>query len=158
MAPEALELACALQNVGLLDIPGAVLNKAGELGPEERRRVRTHPSVGRRLLAPALDDPVVLSAVSWHHERWDGKGYPDGLQGTAIPLVARIVAVADALDAMTTPRPYRSAREWDEALEEIRSQAGAQFDPAVVEALSGQVPRLRRIFEEELEPADGPVD
>lgn len=153
--PDAMELACAVHDVGLLRVPGAILNKEGDLDPDELRRVRTHPSVGRRLLESLLDDASILSVVSWHHERWDGKGYPDGIQGQAIPLEARIVAVADALDAMTTTRPYRETRSWDDAVAEIRSQSGRQFDPEVVAALDAREAELRAIFEEELQSTDG---
>jgi ribonuclease P protein subunit RPR2 len=86
--------------------------------------------------------------VRHHHERWDGGGYPDGLQKTEIPLGARVFAVADALDAMTSDRPYRRARSWEEATAEIVREAGRQFDPHVVEAFQGRSNRLRRIHYE----------
>src|SRR5581483_10899220 len=86
-----------------------------------------------------------LAVVRHHHERWDGAGYPDGIEGDAIPLGARIFAVADALDAMTSDRPYRAALEWEEAAEEVQAQSGRQFDPDVVGAFLEREPALRAI-------------
>ena len=86
-----------------------------------------------------------IAVVRSHHERWDGRGYPDGLAGDEIPLAARLFAVADALDAMTTDRPYRRAMQWEAASAEIVGQAGSQFDPRVVEAFEATEPELRRI-------------
>jgi ribonuclease P protein subunit RPR2 len=94
-----------------------------------------------------------LDVVRYHHERWDGSGYPDGLVGDAIPIGARIFALADALDAITSRRPYRAALPWEHALDEIRSGAGRQFDPQVVEAFSSKERRLRRTYDELSTPA-----
>jgi NADH dehydrogenase FAD-containing subunit/HAMP domain-containing protein len=130
---EALELGALLHDVGEIRTPETVLGKPGALTMEERRLVEAHPVQGVEiletvpLLAPALD------AVGGHHERWDGGGYPNGLREDAIPLTARIVAVADALDAMTHDRPHRKARPLGEALETLREGAGKQFDPRIVE-------------------------
>ena len=89
-----------------------------------------------------------LQVVRHHHERWDGEGYPDGLQKTEIPLGARVFAVADALDAITSDRPYRQARSWEEAAAEIVRESGSQFDPEVVKAFEQRLGRLRRIHYE----------
>jgi HAMP domain-containing protein len=130
---DALELGALLHDVGEIRTPETVLSKAGPLTLEERRMVELHPGHGVELLetvpllAPALD------AAGAHHERWDGGGYPTGLREEAIPLTARIVAVADALDAMTHDRPYRKARPLSEALELLREGAGKHFDPRIVE-------------------------
>jgi two-component system, cell cycle response regulator len=137
LAPDEVERvrhASELHDVGKVAIPDAILGKPGPLTDEEWAFVRRHPVIGERIIlaAPAL--APVASLVRSSHERWDGAGYPDGLQGDAIPVGARIVAVADAFAAMTAGRPYRPARTVDEALEELRREAGAQFDPAVVEA------------------------
>ena len=97
--------------------------------------MRTHPEVGERILQPIRSLQAILPIVRHHHERWDGAGYPDRLVGRAIPLGARIVAVCDAFRAMTEDRPYRASLEEAEALSELRSCAGSQFDPDCVEAL-----------------------
>jgi HD-GYP domain-containing protein (c-di-GMP phosphodiesterase class II) len=101
--------------------------------------MRRHATLGERLLARIVQQPEVLAVVRSHHERWDGRGYPDGKQGEEIPLAARIVAVADAFQAMIEPRPYRAPRTRASALAEVVAQAGGQFDPACVEALRAVV-------------------
>jgi two-component system, cell cycle response regulator len=123
-----------LHDVGKFAIPDAILDKPGPLTSDEWELVRRHPVVGQRIVAaaPALAD--IADLVRATHERVDGGGYPDGLAGEDIPLVARVVAVCDAFDAMTSSRPYRPALSVDEALAELRRCAGTQFDPAVVAA------------------------
>jgi HD-GYP domain-containing protein (c-di-GMP phosphodiesterase class II) len=101
--------------------------------------MQRHAALGERLLAHIVDQADVLAIVRSHHERWDGAGYPDGKRGEEIPLAARIVAVADAFQAMIEPRPYRAPRTQASALEEISSESGRQFDPACVEALRAVV-------------------
>lgn len=132
-----LALAARLHDVGKIAVPTSILHKAGPLNDEELRYVRQHAAVGERLVAPLVNDPLILSAVRHHHERFDGTGYPDGLYGEQIPLLARILAVADSFDALTTARPYRAARPRTWALDEIRCGAGQQFDPEVVDAFLG---------------------
>jgi HD-GYP domain-containing protein (c-di-GMP phosphodiesterase class II) len=124
-----------LHDIGKLAVPDAILCAPGRLSEKEWALMRRHPEEGVRMLSeiPFLD--CALDVVRHHHERWDGGGYPDGLRGHEIPLWARIFSVVDALDAITAERPYRPARSFESALEEIRSHAGTQFDPAVVEAL-----------------------
>jgi HD-GYP domain-containing protein (c-di-GMP phosphodiesterase class II) len=112
-----------------------VLTKPGPLNELEWAAMRRHAALGERLLAHILDQADVLAIVRSHHERWDGGGYPDGKRGDEIPLAARIVAVADAFQAMIEARPYRSPRTRVAALEEITSESGRQFDPSCVEAL-----------------------
>jgi two-component system cell cycle response regulator len=140
---ERIRHATELRDVGKVAVPDAILGKPGPLRPEEWAFVRRHPVIGERIIngAPALDRVAPLVRAS--HERWDGGGYPDGLPGDAIPLGARIVAVADAFAAMTTDRPYRPARTAQEALDELRACAGSQFDPAVVEAFATARAQLR---------------
>jgi two-component system, cell cycle response regulator len=123
-----------LHDVGKFAIPDAILDKPSSLTADEWELVRRHPIVGQRIVAaaPALAD--IADLVRATHERFDGDGYPDGLAGDAIPLVARIVAVCDAFDAMLSGRPYRPAHTEDEALAELRRCAGTQFDPSVVAA------------------------
>jgi putative nucleotidyltransferase with HDIG domain len=130
-----VELGALLHDVGKLSIPDRVLTKPGPLNELEWAAMRRHAALGERLLAHILDQAEVLAIVRSHHERWDGGGYPDGKKGEDIPLAARIVAVADAFQAMIEPRPYRAPRTRKSALAEITSQSGRQFDPACVEAL-----------------------
>lgn len=124
-----------LHDIGKVGVPDAVLGKPGRLSPEEWSAMRSHPEVGYRIVAPMLPylGPVD-EIIRYHHERYDGNGYPYGLRGTEIPLLARIVAVADAYEAMTSHRPYRRALPVEIAVEEIVKGAGTQFDPEVVEA------------------------
>lgn len=143
---ELLRLGCELHDVGRIAVPVEILNKASPLTDEEYARVREHPAVGRAILGPLLEDELIVAVAAWHHERWDGKGYPDGLAGPAIPLPARIVGIADSLDAMTSPRAYRAGLDWEDAVEQIRTRAGSQFDPGLVPAFDAAVPRLRRIY------------
>lgn len=139
--PEAetqlLRLTAPLHDVGKIGIPDHLLLKPGPLTPEEFEIVKTHTLIGASLLYGGHSDLVKMAETiaCTHHERWDGTGYPYRLQGEAIPLVGRIVAVADVLDALTSDRPYRPAWTRAAALQEITLQAGKQFDPAVVDAL-----------------------
>jgi HD-GYP domain-containing protein (c-di-GMP phosphodiesterase class II) len=111
--------------------------------------MRTHTVLGEQVLSGvAFFQGVGLPIVRSHHERWDGEGYPDALAGNEIPLAARVFAVADALDAITSDRPYRRARRWVEAGRELVQQSGKQFDPDVVDAFVGNEARLRAIREE----------
>lgn len=145
--PQA-EMGFLLHDVGKVAIPDGILHKKEALTPEERALMRTHPAAGWDILAgiPFLD--AARAVVRHHHERWDGAGYPDGLAGGEIPLSARVFAVADALDAITTERPYRSAQSFAAAREAIAAGSGTQFDPQVVEALASvpdaALERLRR--------------
>jgi len=141
----SLRLACELHDVGKIGVPDAILNKETGLSRDEFAEVRQHPVVGRRILEPLFDDDTVLAVVSWHHERWDGGGYPDGLAGEAIPLVARITSIADTLDAMTSRRAYREALPWDAAVDEIRANAGHQFDPSLLPIFERALPVLREL-------------
>jgi putative two-component system response regulator len=130
--PDSLRLGAQLHDIGKIGISGTILAKHGPLSASDWQHLRQHPLVGVRILSPLLEDRVALDVVRHHHERWDGSGYPDGLAGARIPLAARIVAIADAFDAMTTMRPYRPARTAGEAIVEIEAQAGIQFDPDLV--------------------------
>ncbi len=129
-----VEFGFLLHDVGKVAVPDAILFKPGPLTPEERALMSMHPQIGTEILRHIdfLDEAQVV--VRHHHERWDGSGYPDSLDGETIPVHARVFAVADALDALTTDRPYRPAVGWQEARQVIRGAAGSQFDPAVVAA------------------------
>jgi HD-GYP domain-containing protein (c-di-GMP phosphodiesterase class II) len=131
------ELTALLHDVGKIRIPSEIVNKPGKLTPEERAVIETHTVEGERMLERVGG---LLGRIGHLirscHERWDGAGYPDGLSGAEIPLVARIVCACDAYSAMTTDRPYRAARSAEEALAELELCAGTQFDPDVVAALT----------------------
>jgi len=129
-----LEFGFLLHDVGKLAVPDAILFKPEPLSRDEFSLVARHPVVGSEILRDVefLGDGKLV--VRHHHERWDGEGYPDRLAGDAIPLAARVFAVADAFDALTTERPYRRASRFSRAREEIRDHAGSQFDPEVVAA------------------------
>jgi HD-GYP domain-containing protein (c-di-GMP phosphodiesterase class II) len=131
-------LAGLLHDVGKREIPREILDKPGPLNSEEWSQVMLHPILGQQiLLGEGMTD--LATWVRSHHEHFDGAGYPDGLAGDEIPLESRILAVADAYHAMTSERPYSAPLSVDEAATEMRSEAGAQFDPAVVEALLGSL-------------------
>ena len=141
----SLEYGFLLHDIGKIGIPEAILEKRGALETEERLVMQQHPLIGTELLAgvPMLEGEG-LQVVRSHHERWDGQGYPDGLRGEEIPPVARIFAVADTLDAMTTDRPYRKRCKWEQAVDEVLRESGRQFDPNVVRAFATRAQRLRR--------------
>jgi len=121
-----------LHDVGKIGVPDAVLKKPGRLDAEERRIMETHPALGEVIVRKAPKLVASLPGVRHHHERWDGGGYPDGLQGEQIPRLARILALADSFDAMTSDRPYRKGMSWETALGEIARGAETQFDPDLV--------------------------
>jgi HD-GYP domain-containing protein (c-di-GMP phosphodiesterase class II) len=112
-------------------VPTAILRKPGPLDPDEVAQVRRHPEVGARLVGPLSLSSEALACILFHHERWDGRGYPFGVCGEQIPLEARVLAVADAYDAMTSFRPYRPTLTPAAALEEVERCAGSQFDPEI---------------------------
>ena len=131
---EALQIAALLHDVGKIGINDEVLRKPGRLSPEERKEVEKHPVVGARIISTIELLKEIVPVVLHHHERFDGRGYPERKRMDEIPLLARIIAVADAFDAMTSDRPYRDALPDEKAVEEIKRQAGRQFDPKIVEA------------------------
>jgi HD-GYP domain-containing protein (c-di-GMP phosphodiesterase class II) len=130
----ALSFGASLHDIGKVSVRAELLRKAGPLTIEELTEIRVHPTAGAALVVPMRSARHALPYVLFHHERWDGAGYPSGLHGRSIPLEARLLAVADAFDAMTSPRPYRHALTTDRALAEIAICAGSQFDPTVAEA------------------------
>jgi response regulator RpfG family c-di-GMP phosphodiesterase len=138
-----------LHDVGKIGIPDAILRKPAGLSENEESLMRTHTILGEQMLGGvAFLQGDGLEVVRSHHERWDGAGYPDGLARGEIPLGARIFAVADALDAMTSDRPYRKARTWEFARIEITEEAGRQFDPEVVDAFRESEMLLREVARE----------
>jgi HD-GYP domain-containing protein (c-di-GMP phosphodiesterase class II) len=126
-----LLLGGALHDIGKLKVSDAVLNKPGPLSREELAEVRGHPQAGARMVVLDPDLRPALPSILYHHERWDGRGYPTGRRRLQIPLEPRILAVADCFDAMTSDRPYRAALPPEEAAEEVERCAGTQFDPDV---------------------------
>jgi ribonuclease P protein subunit RPR2 len=142
----SVEYGFVLHDVGKIGISDRILQKPAPLTPEERRVMEAHPMLGFEMLRDVTFlSGEGLSVVRNHHERWDGTGYPDRLEGQDIPLAARIFAVADTLDAITSNRPYRPARSWEEGRREIFGQSGRQFDPRVVDAFREREPQLRQI-------------
>ena len=131
---QTLQVGGPLHDIGKLSIPGRVLRKPGPLTAAELAEIRSHPEAGARLIAPIESARCALPYVLHHHERWDGSGYPHGLAGREIPVEARVLAVADAFDAMTSHRPYRRALDDERALIEVDRCAGTQFDPEVARA------------------------
>jgi putative nucleotidyltransferase with HDIG domain len=136
---KAIEAAALLHDTGKLSVPEFILNKPGKLTPAEFERIKLHTTAGARILSQ-IDFPYpVVPIVRHHHENWDGTGYPDGIKGEEIPLGARIMAVVDCYDALTSNRPYRPALSSDEALEIITERRGTVYDPRVVDAFLGVV-------------------
>jgi putative nucleotidyltransferase with HDIG domain len=138
---EQIEAGALMHDIGKVGVPDAVLFKPGALDPDERMLIKGHPVIGAGILKAVPSMSEIVPCILHHHERVDGKGYPDGLAGDAIPLGARIIAVADAFDAMTTDRPYRRGLAVDAAVEELLRQEGTQFDRRCVLAFAELVMR-----------------
>jgi putative two-component system response regulator len=150
MSPGAVEIvrhAAPLHDVGKLGIPDEVLLKPGKLDHEELAVMRTHAALGARLLSDSESAVIQMgqTIARSHHERWDGGGYPDGLAGEAIPLEARICAIVDFFDALTMDRPYRRAVDPDTVLGMMRKEAGAHFDPDLLDAFFARMPEILQI-------------
>jgi putative two-component system response regulator len=133
-AQEQIRITGQLHDIGKIGLRESILNKPGRLTDEEFEMMRNHPMVGSEILRPVVMDECVICGVRHHHERFDGKGYPDKLVGEQIPLEARILAVADTFDAMTTNRAYRTSLGYEKAVAEIERCSGTQFDPGVAAA------------------------
>ena len=131
---DVLELAAKVHDIGKIRIPDAILLKPGPLTPHERRVMETHPRLGYEILRPFSEYAKVLDLVLSHHERYDGRGYPNAVVGRRLMLIAQVIPVADSLDAMTTARAYRDALSWASAMDELRRGAGTQWNPYVVDA------------------------
>lgn len=124
-----------LHDIGKIGVPDFIINSPARLTDEEYAIMKSHPEVGGDILATVTGIPDIAVGAKWHHERYDGKGYPDGLKGTEIPEIARIIAVADAYDAMTSTRSYRKIMPQAVVREEIEKGSGTQFDPIVAEKM-----------------------
>ena len=131
----ALRIGARLHDIGKLAVPVAILRKPGPLNDDELAVIRRHPEAGARLVGRIPAARSALPGVLHHHERWDGAGYPAGLAGHAIPIEARVLAAADAFDAMTSERPYQPALTQESAVREVARCAGTQFDPGIADAL-----------------------
>ena len=132
---ENLYIAGLLHDIGKIGIPEAILSKQDKLTPEEYETMKSHPSRGAEILAPLTGFEEVISGVKYHHERYDGRGYPEGLKGEDVPMIAAIIAVADTFDAITTDRPYRKGLSKEKAIIEIQAYINKQFNRKPVEAL-----------------------
>ena len=132
---EALANGALLHDVGKIGIPDRILQKTVRLTEEEYAEIKQHPALGVGILTPVKEMALALPVAKHHYERYDGRGYPDGLKGEEIPLIARIVSVADAFDSMIRTRPYGYGVSQKAALEEIRENSGTQFDPRIVSVL-----------------------
>jgi HD-GYP domain-containing protein (c-di-GMP phosphodiesterase class II) len=142
-----------LHDIGKIKIPDSILNKPGKLTDEEYEIMKTHTTAGKKILEKAIDtmegDNYLKEArnmAAYHHERWDGKGYPEGLHGEVIPLSARIMAIADVFDALTSPRIYKPAFPLAKALDIITDGSGTQFDPKCVEAFMDSLSEAKVIL------------
>lgn len=130
-----IEMGAILHDIGKIGIPDDILLKPGALDDDEGKEMRSHPEKGKEIISSSSDfSSPVQTAILYHHERFDGKGYPYGLKGLNIPVGDRIIAVADAFDAMVTDRPYRKGMSWEAAISELKNLAGIQFDPKAVDA------------------------
>ncbi|HWP40223.1 MAG TPA: HD-GYP domain-containing protein, partial [Tepidisphaeraceae bacterium] len=144
---ERVYMAGLLHDVGKIGVPEAVLQKTGRLTPEEYDQIKKHPEIGARILRDIRQIEDIIPGVLHHHERYDGKGYPAGLAAENIPLIGRVICLADCFDAMTSSRTYRKALPLEVALTEIRRCSGTQFDPELTDAfLRIRVERFRELL------------
>ena len=134
-----VHIAAILHDVGKLGIKDGILNKPGGLSDEEFEVMRKHPAIGAQIMSPIRMLKDIIPGIRNHHETWDGNGYPDGLQGEQIPMVARIIGIADTFDAMTTTRPYQQAMTLEYVLSKMKAMSGSRFDPMVIDAFMAAV-------------------
>ncbi len=155
---EEVQVAALLHDIGKIGIDDSVLRKPGRLTEAEFRQIKEHPEKGANIMAPIKQLEKIIPSMRHHHERYDGAGYPDGLRGDAIPLPARIIAVADTFDAMTSDRPYQAARPESEVVENLKEWSGTRYDPEVYEAFvkayyHGRIKGWKRRISEDRAPA-----
>jgi HD-GYP domain-containing protein (c-di-GMP phosphodiesterase class II) len=132
-----------IHDIGKIAVPDAILRKPGPLNASEERQMRAHPIIGESIVKPLPSAADILPIIRHHHERFDGGGYPDGLAGHKIPLLARIVSLCDAFDALASDRPYRARRSPEEAIETLMRGAGQQWDRELVSLLLSELPVIR---------------
>lgn len=126
-----IHIAAHLHDIGKIGIPDAVLHKEGKLNEYEWEIIKSHPQIGAQILSKSRKLSELIEIVLHHHERFDGKGYPDGLSGENIPLGARVIAICDSIDAMTSHRKYRKALSWEDCHREIEKNCGSMYDPVI---------------------------
>ncbi len=153
---DLLLVASPMHDIGKLGIPDGVLLKPGKLDDDERKVMQSHAQIGADILVGGNSDLMIMAyeIALTHHEKWDGSGYPNGIQGEDIPLSGRISAIADVFDALTSERPYKKAWSVDEAMDLIRSESGKQFEPRLVELLEEKLPKVLEIKEKYAETTD----
>ena len=132
---EQLQYAAMLHDIGKIGVPREIINKPSKLTDEEYAIIKTHPAIGENILKEVSEIPDIAIGARWHHERYDGKGYPDGKKGEEIPELARIIGVADAYDAMTSKRSYRDILPQEVVRSELENGKGSQFDPVFAEVM-----------------------
>jgi len=132
-----ISTAALLHDIGKIGVPDKVLNKKGKLNREDWEAIMAHPRLGTTIIGNIPNLVPCASSILHHHERWDGNGYPEGLKGEEIPIEARILAIADSFEAMSSARPYRPARSPEDVVKELRRCAGLQFDPELVQVFIG---------------------
>lgn len=140
--PGKVKIAASLHDIGKIGVREAVLNKPSKLTKEEYEHIKKHPVLSEQIAKPIIEDKDITLSIRHHHERYDGKGYPDGLKEGKIPLGGRIIALTDAYDAMTSKRPYRESYTKEEAMEKIEENAGRQFDPELAKEFLKLIRRL----------------
>lgn len=141
---EMVHIAAHLHDIGKIGVPDSILRKPDKLFPHEWAQIQRHPEIGYHILNKSHHLKQIAKIVLHHHERWDGKGYPAGLKGEAIPLGARLIAICDSIDAMTSDRPYRKGLTWQDCLQEIKACQATQFDAVLVDAAETLWPRWER--------------
>ena len=134
-----LQLLSKLHDIGKIGIDDRILNKPGKLSEEEWQLMKQHPEIGRKIAMSTPQLEHIAEYILCHHERWDGAGYPMGLKGQEIPVLSRILSIADAIDAMTEDRVYRKAMTYEAAIREIERNAGTQFDPEITRLFVAQM-------------------
>lgn len=144
---ENIDIAAHLHDIGKIGVPDKVLNKNDKLLPHEWEYIKMHPKIGFDILSKSNRLRFISKIVLHHHERWDGKGYPQGLSGINIPLGSRIIAVCDSIDAMTSDRPYRKAMGFEECMNEIIINIGLMFDPVIVQYIIDNMNTARKFLD-----------
>lgn len=143
---ENIHIAAHLHDIGKIGVPDKALNKKGKLLPHEWEYIKAHPKIGFDILSKSKKLKHISKMVLYHHERWDGKGYPNGISGEDIPMGSRIIAICDSIDAMTSDRPYREAMSFEECMKEIFMNKSLMFDPVIVEFIEDNLEFMRKMI------------